>query len=183
MPITEILLALTILLGSSVTTMNLDEAPEGWTNEYGQMVLQDGRVLNSALGCHGADDIRYYRRTPAQFLADQARNYPGKPFRDRVEDAHAAFVETEVHELLHAAHCQALGSVAVAPTAAQGRAIFEAAGLDGGDWQPRPATWGAAYRVLTTLDIGLWASVSYCWSNDAEWLACLGTATAKAGAR
>jgi len=201
MPLIATLVALTILLGSSVTIINLDDdaalEPRGiFVTDHRQMhvlagdgahsvTLADGtvhstRLVNAALGCHGHDDIRYYRRTPALFLADATRERPGMPFADRIRSAHAAFVETEVHELFHALHCSTLGTVAVAPTREQARAMFESVALDPDDWKPRPATRQEAYRILTALDPGAWGAVGYCWSNEAEWFACLGTAAASA---
>jgi len=199
--LTATLLALMVLLGSSVTIINLDDAaalkPLGiLVTEDRQMhilsesgahsvTLADGtvrstRLVDAALGCHGSDDIRYYRRTPALFRADHARLYPGQPFAQRVRSAHASFVKTEVHELLHALHCSTLGDVSVAPTRAQARAMFESAALNPDDWNPRPATWSEAYEILTDFDPGTWGSVGYCWSDEAEWFACLGTAAATA---
>jgi len=182
-PITSVLIALTVLLGSLVTTINLDDdadlEPLGIVvNEHREMLLDDGRTLRAGLGCHGEGDIRYYRRSPALFLADEARYYPQKAFADRLRDAHAAYVETEVHELFHAAHCLATGATTIAPTPDQAHAIFDAVGLNPEEWKPRPATYREAYTILTALDRGAWGDVGYCWSNEAEWFACLATAVA-----
>ena len=149
---TALLAALWLLVGSSVTVMPMDTLPDGWTNEYGQMVLRDGRVLNSALGCHGTDDIRYYQRTRAMHLADVKREQPWIGFRSQLRIAHQRFVETEAHELAHALSCH------------------ETSSLDGDMGQYgryiRPATFVEAREVWP-------AASAYCFSNDEEWNACM----------
>ena len=102
---TALLAALWLLVGSSVTVMPLDTLPDGWTDAQHNLVLRDGRVLASALGCHAADDIRYYQRTRAIHLADVKREQPWIGFRSQLRIAHQRFVKTEAHELVHAVDC------------------------------------------------------------------------------
>lgn len=191
------------LIAPLITVIPLDDdsalKPRGiFVNEHRQMhvpdddgtesVVYDGKhhstsLVNAALGCHSADDIRYYRRSEGLHRADIKRENPYLPFRERAERAFLRHVETEWHEIGgHGVHCSITGNLAVELTDEQGRQAFSAMGLDPDLFQRRPATYREAYTALTAIDPYAGWSASYCYSNVSEWFACLTTAAAKSQA-
>jgi len=103
--VTSLLVQLWLMVASVVTVMPIDALPDGWANDYAQLVTADGRVSSAAVGCHAADDVRYYRRSFALHLQDVQREKPWLAFKVQVAMAHIRFVDTEEHELAHVVDC------------------------------------------------------------------------------